>query len=135
LSSRTHLSLDLVSTRLANARRLLSAFSPPDETADLALVADAAPGAITHRSAVLVALFEEDGETHLILTRRSFEMRVHRGEIALPGGRSHEDESLVETALREAHEEVGLDPSAVTPPSARAHRSGPSWGRSKVDRN
>ncbi len=115
LSSRTHLSLDLVRSGLASARRLLSATSPPEEPADLALIADATPGAITFRSAVLAALFEEDGEAHLILTRRSFAMRVHRGEIALPGGRSHEHESLVETALREAHEEVGLEPATVTP--------------------
>ncbi len=42
-------------------------------------------------------------------------MRVHRGEIALPGGRSHDGETPVETALREAQEEVGLAPAAVTP--------------------
>jgi 8-oxo-dGTP pyrophosphatase MutT (NUDIX family) len=42
-------------------------------------------------------------------------MRVHRGEIALPGGRSHEGETAVDTALREAHEEVGLEPASVTP--------------------
>jgi 8-oxo-dGTP pyrophosphatase MutT (NUDIX family) len=114
-SSRTHLSLDRVRSRLADAQRLLSATSPPDEPTDLALVADATPRAITFRSAVLVALFEEHGETHLVLTRRSFAMRVHRGEIALPGGRSHEHESPVETALREAHEEVGLEPVTVTP--------------------
>jgi len=41
---------------------------------------------IARRSAVLVALFEEAGETHLVLTRRSFSLREHRGEIALPGG-------------------------------------------------
>jgi len=43
---------------------------------------------IARRSAVLVALFEEAGETHLVLTRRSFSLREHRGEIALPGGGS-----------------------------------------------
>jgi 8-oxo-dGTP pyrophosphatase MutT (NUDIX family) len=64
---------------------------------------------------VLVALFEESGESHVVLTRRSFAMRSHRGEIALPGGRSHGAETPTATALREAHEEVGLDPSAVTP--------------------
>jgi 8-oxo-dGTP pyrophosphatase MutT (NUDIX family) len=115
LSSRTNLSLDLVRSKLADARRLLATTSPPEEPLDLALVADATPRAITFRSAVLVALFEEDNETHLVLTRRSFEMRVHRGEIALPGGRSHEHETPVDTALREAQEEVGLEPAAVTP--------------------
>jgi 8-oxo-dGTP pyrophosphatase MutT (NUDIX family) len=62
---------------------------------------------------VLVALFEEDGETQLVLTRRSFTMREHRGEIALPGGRSGDDESPVATALREAREEVGIDEQSV----------------------
>jgi 8-oxo-dGTP pyrophosphatase MutT (NUDIX family) len=89
--------------------------SPPEHPTDLVLVADAAPTPVTSRSAVLAALFEEDGESQIVLTRRSFAMRVHRGEIALPGGRSHEGETAVETALREAHEEVGLEPAAVTP--------------------
>ena len=69
--------------------------------------------AITRRSAVLVAFFEEGGETHLVLTRRSFSMREHRGEIALPGGRSDPDETPTDTALREAREEVGIDQSTV----------------------
>jgi 8-oxo-dGTP pyrophosphatase MutT (NUDIX family) len=114
-SARTNLSLDLVRSRLNDARRLLATTSPPDQPIDLALVADATPSPITHRSAVLAALFEEEGEAQIVLTRRSFEMRIHRGEIALPGGRSDGDETAVETALREAHEEVGLEPAAVTP--------------------
>jgi 8-oxo-dGTP pyrophosphatase MutT (NUDIX family) len=114
-SARTNLSLDVVRSRLHEARRLLATTSPPELPNDLTPVADAPPAAITFRSAVLAALFEEDGETQIVLTRRSFAMRVHRGEIALPGGRSHEGESAVETALREAHEEVGLDPAVVTP--------------------
>jgi 8-oxo-dGTP pyrophosphatase MutT (NUDIX family) len=65
------------------------------------------------RSAVLVALFEEDGSTHVVLTRRSFALRFHRGEIALPGGRSEPGESPVATALREAREEVGIGESSV----------------------
>jgi 8-oxo-dGTP pyrophosphatase MutT (NUDIX family) len=94
---------------------LLATTSPPALPDDLVLVADGPPAAISHRSAVLAALFEEAGEAHIVLTRRSFAMRVHSGEIALPGGRSHEGETAVETALREAHEEVGLEPVAVTP--------------------
>lgn len=114
-SSRTNLTLSLVTSRLAAAGRLLTETSPPDRPEDLALVADAPVAPITFRSAVLAAMFEEDGECHLVLTRRSFDMRSHRGEIALPGGRSHDDESVVETALRETHEEVGLAPGLVTP--------------------
>lgn len=64
---------------------------------------------------VLAALFEEDGEARLILTRRSTGLRTHRGEVSFPGGRIDPGEGPVETALREAHEEIGLDPSLVTP--------------------
>jgi 8-oxo-dGTP pyrophosphatase MutT (NUDIX family) len=42
-------------------------------------------------------------------------LRYHQGEIALPGGRCEVDETPTETALREAHEEIGLEPSLVTP--------------------
>jgi 8-oxo-dGTP pyrophosphatase MutT (NUDIX family) len=64
---------------------------------------------------VLVTLFEAGGETRLILTKRPDTMPSHRGEIAFPGGKMEEgvDADLRATALREAHEEVGLDPAAV----------------------
>jgi 8-oxo-dGTP pyrophosphatase MutT (NUDIX family) len=114
-SARSNLSLDLVRSRLRDAHRLLTETSPPEQPRDLRLVADALPAPVTVKSAVLAALFEEDGETQIVLTRRSFNMRVHRGEIALPGGRSHDGETSVDTALREAHEEVGLEPEAVAP--------------------
>lgn len=52
----------------------------------------------------------------LLLTRRSPHMRSHAHEMAFPGGRRDpEDASLWATALREAHEEVALDPTLVTP--------------------
>jgi 8-oxo-dGTP pyrophosphatase MutT (NUDIX family) len=114
-SLRRGLSLDLVRSQLRDAKRLLGTHLAPDQPEELGLVADGAPAPIAHRSAVLVALFEESGESHVVLTRRSFEMRSHRGEIAFPGGRSHEDETPTEAALREAQEEVGLDPTTVTP--------------------
>jgi 8-oxo-dGTP pyrophosphatase MutT (NUDIX family) len=114
-TTRTNLSLELVRARLGEAHRLLGVHPPPDQPEELGVVADDASTPITHRSAVLVALFEESGESHVVLTRRSFDMRSHRGEIALPGGRSHDAETPTATALREAHEEVGLDPSTVTP--------------------
>jgi 8-oxo-dGTP pyrophosphatase MutT (NUDIX family) len=114
-SRRQKLSLDLVTSQLRDAKRLLGTHLAPDQPEELGLVADGARSPIVHRSAVLVALFEESGESHVVLTRRSFEMRSHRGEIAFPGGRSHEGETATETALREAQEEVGLDPATVTP--------------------
>ncbi len=65
-------------------------------------------------AAVLVALFPEDGEAHLVLMKRPESAPSHKGEIAFPGGnRSMDDLTLRETALREAREEVGIDPDAV----------------------
>lgn len=64
-------------------------------------------------AATLLALFQEDGDVRLVLTRRSTALPVHAGEIALPGGRVNPGEGMVEAALREAEEEVGLPPSAV----------------------
>jgi 8-oxo-dGTP pyrophosphatase MutT (NUDIX family) len=66
-------------------------------------------------AAVLIALFEEDGDTHVFLTKRPDTMPSHQGEIAFPGGKLDEsvDASLQDAALREAHEEIGLDPRAV----------------------
>ena len=82
----------------------------------------------TSPSAVLVGLFEEDGETRVVLTRRSTRLRTHRGQVIFPGGRIEPGEDAVSAALREAYEEVGLDPSAVQPigylPRAFAFSSG-----------
>ncbi|MCU1363339.1 MAG: putative hydrolase [Acidimicrobiaceae bacterium] len=114
-TSRRGLTLDTVRERLTAANRLLLTSSPPDAPEELGVVADDTPVPITQRSAVLAALFEEDGEAQLVLTRRAMSLRQHRGEIALPGGRCDEDETPTETALREAREEIGLEPSSVTP--------------------
>ncbi|KAJ6557923.1 NUDIX hydrolase domain-like protein [Mycena capillaripes] len=60
-------------------------------------------------AAVLVLLFEEAGELRVLLTTRSKSLRTHAGQTALPGGRADEtDRDLVQTAYREAYEEVGL---------------------------
>lgn len=65
-------------------------------------------------SAVLAPLYDLDGEAHVVLTRRSRALRSHAGEVSFPGGRSEDgDRDLVHTALREAEEEIGLDPGTV----------------------
>jgi 8-oxo-dGTP pyrophosphatase MutT (NUDIX family) len=64
-------------------------------------------------AAVLVPLFDAGG-LHAVFTRRRHDLRRHAGEISFPGGRRDDDEALVDTALREAHEEVGLPRDAVT---------------------
>jgi mutator protein MutT len=74
--------------------------------------APAFPGARV--SAVLVALADGEAGAEVLLTRRSMDLRHHRGEVSFPGGRIDPGETPVEAARREAHEEVGLDPGAVT---------------------
>jgi hypothetical protein len=85
---RSGLALALVESRLLEAKRHLSNSPVPGDPSEMDAVADATRQPITHRSAVLVALFEEGGETHVVLTRRSLQLRLHRGEIALPGDRA-----------------------------------------------
>lgn len=65
-------------------------------------------------AAVLVPLLRRDGVAHVMLTQRQASMRHHGGQFAFPGGRRDEgDRDAVATALREAYEEVGLEPAAV----------------------
>ena len=67
-----------------------------------------------HHSSVLVLLFpNEEQELELTLTLRSNDID-HGGQISFPGGRAEKGESSTETALREAKEEIGVDPQTVT---------------------
>lgn len=65
-------------------------------------------------AAVLTGLIEREDGYHVLLTRRSDNLRKHTGQVAFPGGRSDPGETPWQTALREAQEEVGLDASHVT---------------------
>ena len=64
---------------------------------------------------MLVPLYlDADGEPHAVFTKRRDDMRRHPGEISFPGGRRDPgDPDLAATALREAHEEIGLPSAAV----------------------
>jgi 8-oxo-dGTP pyrophosphatase MutT (NUDIX family) len=65
-------------------------------------------------AAVLVPMFGHPGQAGLVFTERRHDLRRHAGEISFPGGRQdHPDETLLGTALREAQEEIGLDPAGV----------------------
>jgi 8-oxo-dGTP pyrophosphatase MutT (NUDIX family) len=65
-------------------------------------------------AAVLVPLFQKDRDCHLLFTKRSEEVKYHKGEISFPGGVvDEEDKELINTALREAYEEIGLKESDV----------------------
>ena len=65
-------------------------------------------------AAVLMGLIERPEGLSVILTRRSDTLRRHTGQIALPGGKCDPGETPWETALREAEEEIGLDPASVS---------------------
>jgi 8-oxo-dGTP pyrophosphatase MutT (NUDIX family) len=70
------------------------------------------PLPVLKRAAVAIALVEAaeaSGGTALLLTLRAAGLRAHRGQWALPGGRCDEGETQVAAALRELHEELGLE--------------------------
>src|SRR5262249_31170402 len=92
----------------ALAERLEGALLAPEE----ALAMDVPGG--RKDSAVLVPLFSDAaGAPHLVFTERRHDLRRHAGEISFPGGRREGGEALRRTALREAHEEIGLPPDRV----------------------
>lgn len=63
---------------------------------------------------VLVGFVMHNGAPHVILTKRSSHLKHHPGQIAFPGGKQDEgDADVIAAALREAHEEVGLNPDMV----------------------
>ncbi|MBO6827320.1 MAG: CoA pyrophosphatase [Sneathiella sp.] len=74
------------------------------------------PGNVTSfkPAAVLVPIVLRNEEPSVILTRRASHLKKHAGQISFPGGRAEdEDGSVIQTALRESEEEIGLDPSLV----------------------
>jgi 8-oxo-dGTP pyrophosphatase MutT (NUDIX family) len=71
------------------------------------------PARTARPSAVLVPLYDEGGLAHVVLTRRTWGLRTHQGEVSFPGGRVEPGESPVDGARREAWEEIALDPASV----------------------
>ncbi len=92
-------------TRLASASRLELPYSVPRPAA-----AEGVPASV-----LIVWGFSVSGEEpQVLLTRRTEKVETHKGQMAFPGGgRDPEDDSVVATAIREAQEEVGLDPAHV----------------------
>jgi 8-oxo-dGTP pyrophosphatase MutT (NUDIX family) len=65
-------------------------------------------------SAVLLPIYYKEGEIHILFTRRTENVRAHKRQISFPGGaRQAGDKSLLDTALRESAEEIGLAPDKV----------------------
>ncbi|MCZ7561612.1 MAG: CoA pyrophosphatase [Burkholderiaceae bacterium] len=82
----------------------------PEQTDDRFRIDEAAP----RDAAVLVPIVAHAGGTTVLLTQRTLHLRHHSGQVAFPGGRVEAgDPSPVDAALREAREEVGLEPSSV----------------------
>jgi 8-oxo-dGTP pyrophosphatase MutT (NUDIX family) len=65
------------------------------------------------RAAVLLPFWEEGGDIHVALIRRAESLRVHPGEVAFAGGIVDPGESFLEAAVREAAEEIDLDPICI----------------------
>src|SRR5262245_3549627 len=66
-----------------------------------------------HREAAVLVAITDRPKPGLILTLRREDLRTHAGQVAFPGGRIDEGEDAVAAALREAHEELGLNPALV----------------------
>jgi 8-oxo-dGTP pyrophosphatase MutT (NUDIX family) len=64
-------------------------------------------------AAVLMPIFEWEHEYHFLLTRRTDEVQTHKGQISFPGGMREGEEDLVQTALRETFEEIGIEASRI----------------------
>ncbi len=65
-------------------------------------------------SAVLVPIYQKQGQYHILFTQRTERVREHKGQISFPGGaRQQGDKTLLDTALRESAEEIGLAPGQV----------------------
>ncbi len=93
-----------VKLKLDKLRRALIATDP----------ARPAPTGASREAAVLVPLIERHGDLNVVFIRRSDTVESHRGQVAFPGGRvDPSDTTLLDTALREAQEEVGIEPGVV----------------------
>ena len=65
-------------------------------------------------SAVLVPIYQREGQYHILFTQRTERVKEHKGQISFPGGARQEgDKTLLDTALRESAEEIGLAPGQV----------------------
>ena len=70
-------------------------------------------GRSCREAAVLMVLLPVAETPHVVVTVRHADLPEHAGQVSLPGGRREEGETLLETALREAHEEIALAPGEV----------------------
>jgi 8-oxo-dGTP pyrophosphatase MutT (NUDIX family) len=85
-----------------------------DGTHDERMHDHAAQGRVVRPAAVLILLFDAPSGLEVVLTQRTAHLSDHAGQISFPGGRKDDaDADLIATALREANEEIGIDPAQV----------------------
>ncbi len=65
------------------------------------------------RAAVLLLLYPRDGQLYTVLTERRHDLPQHPGQVSMPGGSRDGKETVAQTAIREAYEEIGVDPATV----------------------
>jgi 8-oxo-dGTP pyrophosphatase MutT (NUDIX family) len=100
-------------TDTAELRALLGGYQPGRVPVDLSqddysdVTHDLTP------ASVLVGIVDHASEPNLLMTVRNERMKKHAGQVAFPGGRADPGETAIETALREAKEEVALPPGSV----------------------
>jgi 8-oxo-dGTP pyrophosphatase MutT (NUDIX family) len=113
---------DALDTLPALAARLAAALAGPlpgepihDRLSPRLLDGRLPPRAKAERpAAVLILIFPVDGVPHLVLTVRGAGLPHHAAQVSLPGGRPAAGETPEETAIREAVEEIGVDPASLT---------------------
>jgi 8-oxo-dGTP pyrophosphatase MutT (NUDIX family) len=97
---------------LAALARALAARTPKPAPIDRIAPEHLPPGGFG-LAAVLVPLHQKDGVPHVLVTERRGDLKHHAGQFSFPGGRLEPGEGSLDAALREAQEEVGLDPARV----------------------
>ena len=103
-----------VSRPLDGWREVYESFSPVDLRTGERRPRVPPPGADSRRAAVLVPILIDDGQARVVYTVRREDLADHAGQISFPGGSAESgDGSLMETALREAEEEIDLSPGLV----------------------
>ncbi len=95
---------------LAALGRALAAHTPRPAPIDRIAPEHRPPGGFG-LAAVLVPLHEKGGAPHVLITERRRDLKHHAGQFSFPGGRIEPGEESLAAALREAHEEVGLEPA------------------------
>jgi 8-oxo-dGTP pyrophosphatase MutT (NUDIX family) len=114
LQDLAHRLREAVSRPLDEWREVYEGFSPVDLETGERRPRVPPPGADTRRAAVLVPIIVEDEDARVVYTVRKDDLADHAGQISFPGGSMEaRDTSLLETALREAEEEIDLSPELV----------------------